>query len=152
MKAFQNPIYSLTQINDNIVAVGDDDGAIKIWDIRSQECVYDVHEQEGGTVSDMDVHSSMHYLVASNTNGSLGVYDLRVENTNQEKKLYALSDQMDEDLNCLSLIKDEEFVAVGSEEGTINLFKWDWFGDCKDRIVGHPEAIECMVKYNEKVL
>jgi WD40 repeat protein len=147
-KAFANPIYSLMVINENIISVGDDDGAIKIFDVRNNEVVWDVHEQKNGTVSDMDIHSSMHYLLATNTNGTLGVYDLRVENSSKNK-LYSLSDDMDESLNCLSIIRDEKFVAVGSEEGVIQLFKWDYWGDSKDRILGHPEAVECMIPYNQ---
>ena len=85
-KAFKNPIYSLLQLNENIIAAGDDDGQIKLFDIRNQQEVYSVHEQDAGTVSDMDVHSSMHYLLSTNTNGTLGVYDLRVENHQNEKK------------------------------------------------------------------
>lgn len=32
------------------------------------------------------------------------------------------------------------------------LFKWDWFGDCKDRILGHPNSIEAMIKLDENTL
>lgn len=38
---------------------------------------------------------------------------------------------------------------TASGEGVLNLFTWDWFGDCNDRIVGHPNSIQCMVKYDE---
>ena len=31
--------------------------------------------------------------------------------------------------------------------GVIFIFKWDDFGDCKDRIVGHPNSIDAMVIY-----
>ena len=40
-------------------------------------------------------------------------------------------------------------VVTSSGEGVINIFSWDWFGDCNDRIVGHPNSIECMIKYDE---
>ena len=32
------------------------------------------------------------------------------------------------------------------------IFSWDWFGDCNDRIMGHPNAIDTMVKYDEDTL
>lgn len=83
----------------------------------------------------------MHYLLATCTNGTLGVYDLRKEHKAKDK-LYALSDNLDGDLNCLCLAKNDRFVVCGSDEGVLHLFKWDWFGDSKDRIVGHPEGIE----------
>lgn len=51
----------------------------------------------------MLVHSSMHYLLATSTGGYLGVYDLR-KNNNDKDKLSALSDQMEEEYNCLTFI------------------------------------------------
>lgn len=50
--AFENPIYSLLSLNPNIVSAGDDEGIINIFDIRNNEVVYSVHEQEEGTISD----------------------------------------------------------------------------------------------------
>ena len=47
------------------------------------------------------------------------------------------------------LMKDGRKVMTASGEGVLNLFSWDWFGDCNDRIVGHPNSIQCMVKYDE---
>lgn len=43
-------------------------------------------------------------------------------------------------------------VVTSSGEGVMNIFSWDWFGDCTDRIVGHPNSIECMLKYDEDTL
>ena len=41
---------------------------------------------------------------------------------------------------------------MSSSEGVINLFSWDDFGDCNDRIVGHPNCIDCMIKYDEDMV
>lgn len=125
--------------------------SFQIWDTRTGEIAFEVYEQQEGTISQMAVHSSMHYLLSTSTNGTLGVYDLRKGN-NAKDKLYALSDQMEEEYLCLSLVKDEQKVAVGTSSGAIGIFNWDWFGDVKDRVIGHPEGVECMVKYNENVL
>jgi hypothetical protein len=77
---------------------------LEIWDTRSKECVYEVYEQKEGTISQMVAHSSLHYLLATSTAGQLGVYDLRKGN-NSKEKLYALSDQMEEEYQCLALVK-----------------------------------------------
>jgi hypothetical protein len=42
--------------------------------------------------------------------------------------------------------------VTASSSGVLNLFSWDWFGDCNDRIVGHPNSIQCMVKYDEDTI
>jgi WD40 repeat protein len=49
-------------------------------------------------------------------------------------------------------MKNGTKVCTSSSEGVINIFSWDWFGDCNDRITGHPNSIECMVKYDEDTL
>lgn len=65
--------------------------------------MFGVNDQKDGTITQMMVHSSMHYLLATSTGGYLGVYDLR-KNNNDKDKLSALSDQMEEEYNCLTFI------------------------------------------------
>lgn len=43
-------------------------------------------------------------------------------------------------------------MLVATSEGTINVFSWDWFGDCNDRIVGHPGSIDTMINYDEDTI
>ena len=76
----------------------------------------------------------------------LGVFDLRT------KKLYAMSDNFEEDLTSVCLMKNDKKVLTSTSEGIINIFSWDYFGDCNDRIVGHPGAIDTMVKYDEDIV
>jgi WD repeat-containing protein 55 len=73
----------------------------------------------------------------------LGVFDLR------KKSLYAMSDHFEEDLTSVQICKDGKKVLASTSEGIINIFSWDWFGDCNDRIVGHPGSIDTMIKYDE---
>lgn len=49
-------------------------------------------------------------------------------------------------------MKDERKVVASTAEGVINIFSWDWFGDCNDRIVGHPGSIDTMIKYDEECI
>lgn len=37
-------------------------------------------------------------------------------------------------------------MCVSTSEGNLLLFKWDYFGDFKDRIIGHPNSIDSIVK------
>ena len=73
----------------------------------------------------------------------LGVFDLR------KSELYAMSDNFEEDLTSVTLQKHSKKVLASSADGVINVFSWDWFGDCNDRIVGHPGSIDTMVFYDE---
>lgn len=63
-----------------------------------------------------------------------------------------MSDNLEEDLTSLAIMKYGKKVAVSTSEGNIALFSWDWFGDFKDRIKGHPNSIDTMIKYDEDTL
>lgn len=76
----------------------------------------------------------------------LGVFDLR------KKELYAMSDNFEEDMSAVMIMKDEKKVLACSADGVINIFSWDYFGDCNDRIVGHPGSIDTMIKYDEDIV
>src|SRR5688500_2730353 len=89
----------------------------------------------------IDVHQNV--LVSASGDGCLGVFDLR------KPELYAMSDNLEEDLTSICLAKYGKKVLVSSSEGIINLFSWDWFGDISDRITGHPNSIDTMIKYDE---
>ena len=82
-------------------------------------------------------------LLTASCDGTLGVFDLR------KPLLYAMSDSFGDDQNAVLLMKQGRKVVTASSEGVLNLFSWDWFGDCNDRIVGHPNSVQCMVKYDE---
>lgn len=69
--------------NGNIIATGDDDGRIKIWDLRvaatesmNKACVISFNEHEG-TISDMVLNQDKTMLLSSSNDGHLGVFDLR---------------------------------------------------------------------------
>lgn len=90
------------------------------------------------------IDDSRNFMLTSSLDGYLSVFDLRVQ-SNNEKSLYARSDCMEEDLTDLCLVKGGRFVCASTSEGNLLLFKWDFFGDFKDRIVGHPNSINTMV-------
>ena len=45
-------------------------------------------------------------------------------------------------------MKNGQKLACGTSEGPVVVFDWDWFGDYKDRILGHPGAVNTLAKYN----
>jgi hypothetical protein len=52
----------------------------------------------------------------------------------------------------MKIVKNGQKVACGTSEGPVVLFNWDWFGDYKDRIMGHPGAVNTLAKLNENFL
>lgn len=100
-------------------------------------------KEHEGTITDMEYNLENKMLLTSSCDGTLGVFDLR------KPILYAMSDNFEEDQNAVLICKNGRKVVTASSEGVMNLFSWDWFGDCNDRIIGHPNSITCMSKYDE---
>ena len=137
--------------NEHVIATGDDDGVIKLWDLRmaqegkASSCAMTFSEHEG-SISDFEYQEVGKKLLSVANDGMLGVFDLR------KSSLYAMSDSFEVDLNAVVCAKGDKKVLTAASDGTINIFSWDWFGDCNDRIVGHPNSVECMVKYDENTV
>jgi len=100
------------------LASGDDEGEIKLWDLRAKESVLNYSEQSE-TITDFAINSELTLLLATSVDGTLGVYDLRKGDTSKEK-LYALSDCLEEDLLSITLLKNGRFVLCSSNEGFYN--------------------------------
>lgn len=103
-------------------------------------------EEHEGTISDMKFSQKNNMLLSSSNDGHLGVFDLK------KGELYAMSDNFEEDLTGLVIAKHGKKVLASTSEGVINILTWDWFGDCNDRIVGHPNSIDTMVLYDEDTI
>jgi len=103
-------------------------------------------KEHEGSISDFAYNEEAKMLCSVANDGMLGVWDLR------KSKLYAMSDSLENDLNAMCLMKNNKKVVSCAGDGSVNIFSWDWFGDCNDRIVGHPNSIECAVKYDEDTI
>ena len=95
---------------------------------------------------DLKINAAGDKLLSCSTDGHLGVWDLR------KQELYAMSDNFEEDLTSMVICKYDKKVLCATSEGIINIFTWDWFGDCNDRIIGHPGSIDTMIKYDEDTI
>lgn len=102
---------------NGILVSGDDEGEIKIWDLRTNVCVLNYYEQSE-TITDFAINSDLTFLLSTSVDGTLGVFDLRKADTSKEK-LYALSDCLEEDLLSIAIVKNGNFVLCSSNEGSI---------------------------------
>lgn len=152
LDAHPNPIHTILHLEDNhIIATGDDDGMIRIWDLRQaasgkKHAIAMEFAEHEGTISKIDYKRELNQIVTASYDGMLGVFDLR------KKQLYAMSDHFEDDLTDVAIMKHGKKVLASSAEGVINIFTWDWFGDCNDRLVGHPGSIDTMIKYDEDTI
>ena len=142
-----SPITKAMFIDDNIFTTGNSNGCVELYDIRTNKRIHSFKEQTE-EISDIAYDSEYkgNYLLSACIDGTLGVFDIR------KMKLYALSDCIEDEINCMQVVKGGERVMCGTGEGNVVIFNWDWFGDFKDRIVGHPLGVLSMDKYTDNVL
>lgn len=149
-QAHQSGISAIGFIDNQLLGSADEDGEIKIWDLKSGKCVMDVHEQDE-TITNLKYESGSGLLLTSCYDGTLGVYDLKKPN-HSEQKVYAISDTVNEDLLGLELVKNNKFVLTSSNQGTLFIFKWDYWTDCVDIIRGHKASVDSILKIDENTV
>eukprot|EP01120_Amphizonella_sp_Union-15-10_P004473 TRINITY_DN150_c0_g4_i2.p1 TRINITY_DN150_c0_g4~~TRINITY_DN150_c0_g4_i2.p1 ORF type:complete len:228 (-),score=49.62 TRINITY_DN150_c0_g4_i2:36-719(-) len=126
-----------------MIFTGDDEGTIKAWDSRSNKCVFsfDVCSEY---ISDLAFQK--HLLFSTSGDGFLSVMDVR------KRKIFAQSDEdLEDEMLSLAFMKNGMKLLVGTQEGFINIFTWDYWGLYDDRISGHPMSVETILTLTDRI-
>ena len=145
--AHDSPICRAIPLYQHLFATGDDEGVVNIWDSRSRELVRKYHDNED-YIADMAYDPAVNdrtFIVAGG-DGYLSVFDLR------KRELLARSDHMECELLSVAIMKNGKKCVVGMEDGALGVFNWGDWGDVKDRIMGHPLAVDSMVRYDQNTI
>ncbi|XP_043466099.1 WD repeat-containing protein 55 homolog [Leptopilina heterotoma] len=146
-EAHEFPIYSLTIINDNTFATGDDEGVVKLWDLRQHTTkpIFSLKEMKE-YVSSMVTNRDEKYLVCASGDGCLTTLNIPA------KKLHVQTEEYDEELTCLGLFKCETKILSATSKGKLYLFNWNEFGLHSDEVPSLTKnAINCMIPITENV-
>lgn len=174
-KCKNNPLVALYPFRKDgeagtpLLATGDDFGGIRIWDERlcggsssSQKrpkgCVLEWNEQQD-YISGIEYSAcnagkntdGSNILLATSADGSLGVYDLRM-NKGAVADTTRKSDHLDDELLSLCILKSGKKVVCGTQTGALSIFSWGTWGDISDRFPGHPSSVETLLKVDENTL
>jgi len=140
-KAHKSPLNVMKTWLDYSLLTGDDDGEIKMWDLRSKSVVATWNDNED-YISDMVICDDK-FLLAPSGDGFLSVFNLR------KRQLEARSDNTEEDLLSIAVIKDGKKAVVGTQTGVISIWDVGNWGYFNDKFLGHPSSVDSMVVIDE---
>ncbi|KYQ94247.1 WD40 repeat-containing protein [Tieghemostelium lacteum] len=141
-EAHDDPINSLIS-KDFMVFTGDDEGTIKVWDMRQQNIVCEFQEH-GDYISDIITLDDKHF-VSTSGDGGLSIYNF-VRHSMED-----ISEKSDNELLSVIAMDNEKKLVCGSQEGQIYIFDRNNL-EKPQKFVGHPESVDSLVKINEQTL
>ena len=146
--AHEEPIYTMTVIGENLFATGDDNGVVKLWDLRQKDStpIFSLKKMED-YVSSIITNREAKYLVCASGDGSLTTFNI------PGKKLHVQSEEYEEELTCLGLFKNETKVLATTSKGKMYVYNWGEFGLHSDEFPSvTKKALNCMVPITENVV
>uniref|UniRef100_A0A1L8DNA2 WD repeat-containing protein 55 homolog n=1 Tax=Nyssomyia neivai TaxID=330878 RepID=A0A1L8DNA2_9DIPT len=144
--AHETAIYCLRPINENLIATGDDDGHLKVWDTRTQEKapLFSLHEVDDYISS---IHSNDAKKILLMTSGDGYLTSINVG----ARKMYVQSEQYEEELTCMSLYRNDSKLVVGTSKGRMYSFNWGEFGYHCDVFNGPKTSINAMLPITQRM-
>jgi WD40 repeat protein len=155
----------------SLMVTGDEAGGVRLWDPRlcsshgnnnsfkstssTQKPTGCVHswKQHDDYVSGIEHSSDGNTLVVSSADCTLSVYDLRMASQTQDReKVVRRSDDQEDELLSVKIIKNGRKVVAGTGEGVLNVWSWGTWGDVSDRFPGHPASVDALLKVDEDTL
>ncbi|KAF9516040.1 hypothetical protein BS47DRAFT_1315693 [Hydnum rufescens UP504] len=139
--AHEEAINRILLAMPNMLATGDDDGVIKLWDPRKKGEIRK-YTQHFDFISDFLWLEDKKHLVATSGDGTLSVMDVR---TNKTEPFAHSEDQEDELLSITSIKGQKHENVVGTQRGILSIFNRSaGWGDCVDRVPGHPHSVDAL--------
>ncbi|CAG9862969.1 unnamed protein product [Phyllotreta striolata] len=141
------PVYCLTVIDENLFATGDDDGTIKLWDLRekSDKQIYKTRKNED-YISDLVTNDSKKYLVGSSGDGSIISINL------EQRCVHMQSEEYDEELTSMGIFRSETKLVASSSKGRLFVYNWDEFGLHSDIFPGPKTSINALMPITENIV
>lgn len=135
-------------LDQNLFASGDEDGGLCIWDFRTNIPVSYNHDHTD-FISDIVYNPTRNRLLTTSGDGTVAIYDVRKTG---HCLLKSRTPNMDDELLSLLLMANGHKVVVGSQEGTLGVFKWGSWDALEEALPGHPNSVDAMVKIDENTI
>lgn len=138
----------------HLLASGDDEGVVKLWDMRQPARATPLRtmSEQSDYVSALALgHDTVHgaVLLSAAADGTLAVYSLERHKQHAFGKAVAVSDEADDELLSLAVLKGGRKVVCGTQLGALSVFSWGEWDAASDRYPGHPSSVDSLVKIDE---
>ncbi|XP_072449830.1 WD repeat-containing protein 55 isoform X2 [Chiloscyllium punctatum] len=144
-KAHSAAINSLKLIDENLFATGDDNGLLKVWDLRKGTSLMEMKNHDD-YISDITIDQNKKILLTTSGDGTMCVFNIK------RRRFDLQSEFQDGDLTSLAIMKRGSKVVCSSTAGMIYLFNWDGFGATSDRFLVPGESIDSIVPVSDTIL
>jgi len=146
LKCHDAALYSVACIDPNTAVTGDEDGFVKMWDLRSSDSnsvmTFKRFEEFVSSFCKVDDKT----LLASSGEGTVQSFDLRYRKPDIQSEVY------NSELNCLGTVRGGDKVVAGAGSGNLYLFSKGQYGLHSDQFSGHPDAVNCLVPITDNVV
>lgn len=144
----QHGISAINVCDENLIASGDDDGLIAVWDMRARAPAFTYHEH-GDYVSQLLYFTDVSELVSSSGDTCLGVFDVR------GGRIRDFSEKRNDELTCFAFINSSGHsstfipsILCGTAEGSLPLWKYGSWRRPYDTLEKHPRECEALISFN----
>lgn len=145
-EAHESALYSMHVMDENLIATGDEDGTLKVWDMRTKEktalfsvkCVEDF-------ISSILTNEAKKFIVMTSGDGYLTSINM------SSRKMYVQSEPYEEELTTMGLFRSESKLVVGSSKGKLYTFNWGDFGLHTDMFPGPKSSINAMIPVTDRI-
>lgn len=143
--AHPEPIYSMTLVDDNMFATGDDEGTVSLWDLRQRDAkpIFSLKEVEDYITCLQPLQHK--YLLATSGDGYLTTLSI------PGKALYVQSEPYEEELTSVGVFRNESKLIVSSSKGNFYAFNWGQFGYHCDAFTCPMSPIARMIPITERI-
>lgn len=142
--AHDDPINKLHVIDENLFATGDDNGTVKLWDLRTKNEVFALKEVED-YITQIITNDAGKLLLVTSGDGYLTTLNIGA------RKLYVQSEPYEEELTCMGTYRGDSKLVVGTSKGNLFTFNWGQFGYHSDKFPGVKSPMSEMIPITDRI-
>ncbi|XP_055295710.1 WD repeat-containing protein 55 homolog [Sitodiplosis mosellana] len=145
-QAHEQPVSQMNVFDENLFATGDDDGTVKVWDIREKgnNPIFSLKEVDDYITSIL-TNDAKKMLLTTSGDGYLTAINIG------SRKLSVQSEPYDEELTCMGLFRNDSKLVVGTSKGRLYTFNWNEFGYHNTMYPGPKTPMSHMIPVTDRV-